>query len=66
MNYRHGSSLKQVVRQSQSTRNLPELIVMTEWEVNGPPPRLIFAVAEDHHSSYAAVAVANGWLIVQI
>jgi beta-lactamase regulating signal transducer with metallopeptidase domain len=66
MNYRHGSSLKQVVRQSQSTRNLPELIVMTEWEVNGPPPRLIIAVAEDHHPSYAAVAVANGWLIVQI
>ena len=35
---------------------------MTEWEVNGPPPRLIFAVAEDRRSSYAAVAVANGWL----
>jgi len=43
-----------------------ELIVLTEWEINAPPPRLIFAVAEDHHSSYAAVAVQTGWLIVQI
>jgi len=27
---------------------------------------MIFAVTEDHRSSYAAVVVANGWLIVQI
>jgi hypothetical protein len=42
------------------------LIVLTEWDINAPPPRLIFAVAEDHRSTYAAVAIANGWLIVQI
>lgn len=66
LNDRRGSSLKQGLRQNRSTQIQPELIVLTEWEFNAPPPRFIFAVAEDHHPSYAAVAVANGWLIVQI
>jgi len=66
LNDRRGSLLKQGPRQNRSTMNQPELIVLTEWEVNGPPPRLVFTVAENQRSSYAAVAVANGWLIVQI
>jgi hypothetical protein len=66
LNYRPGSSLKQDPRQKESIPNPPEFIVLTEWEVNAPPPRLIITVAEDHRSSYAAIAVANGWLIVQI
>jgi hypothetical protein len=40
--------------------------VLTEWEFTEPPPRLMFAVAQDHGPSYAAVAMPNGWLIVQI
>jgi beta-lactamase regulating signal transducer with metallopeptidase domain len=66
LNYRRGTSQKLNVRQAQPVSSPPEFIVLTEWEINAPLPRLIFAVAEDHHSSYAAVAVANGWLIVQI
>jgi len=66
LNDRRGSSLKQGLWQTHSTPNQPELIVLTEWDINAPPPRLIFAVAEDHRSTYAAVAIANGWLIVQI
>ena len=41
-------------------------VVLTEWDDNAPPPRLVIAVDQDHRSSYAAVAIANGWLIVQI
>jgi hypothetical protein len=64
-NYRRGTSRKLNVRQGQLVSSPPQFIVLTEWEINAPPPRLIFAVSEDHRS-YAAVAVANGWLIVQI
>jgi len=53
-------------RQNQPTPVPPEFIVLTEWEVNAPPPRLTITFAADHRSSYAAIAVANGWLIVQI
>ena len=41
--------------------------MLTEWNDTEPPPRLVFAVvARNRSSSYAAVAIANGWLIVQI
>jgi hypothetical protein len=66
LNYRRGTSQKLNVQLRQPVASPPEYIVLTEWEINAPPPRLILAVAEDRHSSYAAVAVANGWLIVQI
>jgi len=39
---------------------------LTEWDDDAPPPRVVIAVDRDHRSSYAAVAIANGWLIVQI
>ena len=41
------------------------LVVLTEWTDNGIPPHLVFAVATSR-VRYAAVPVANGWLIVQI
>jgi len=41
-------------------------VVLTGWEDSGPAPRIVLAVFEDRRSSYAAVALANGWLIVQI
>jgi hypothetical protein len=40
--------------------------VLTEWTDNGIPPHVVFAVAHDNLIRYAAVPVANGWLIVQI
>ena len=41
-------------------------VVLTEWGDEGVPPRVVFAVAQNSGVRYAAVAVANGWLIVQI
>lgn len=66
LNSRRGTSQKLNVNRRQPVSSPPEFIVLTEWEINAPPPRLIFSVAEHHRSSYAAVAVANGWLIIQI
>jgi hypothetical protein len=40
--------------------------VLTEWEDSASPPRVIITVFQDQRTSYAAIAVANGWLIVQI
>jgi hypothetical protein len=40
--------------------------VLTEWEAFEPPPRVLIFISQDRRSSYAAVAMANGWLIVQI
>jgi beta-lactamase regulating signal transducer with metallopeptidase domain len=45
-------------------------VVLTEWTDNGIPPHIpphvVFAVSPDNRIAYAAVPVANGWLIVQI
>jgi beta-lactamase regulating signal transducer with metallopeptidase domain len=41
-------------------------VVLTEWTDNGIPPHVVFAVSRDNRIAYAAVPVANGWLIVQI
>jgi len=41
-------------------------VVLTEWSGNGIPPRVVFAVTPNNRIAYAAVPVANGWLIVQI
>jgi len=66
LNHRRGTASMHFARQNQPTPVPPEFIVLTEWEVNAPPPRLTITFAADHRSSYAAIAVANGWLIVQI
>jgi hypothetical protein len=65
-NCRRGASQKLNMQPRKPVSSPAEFIVLTEWEINAPPPRLILAVAEDHRYSFAAVAVANGWLIVQI
>lgn len=41
-------------------------IVLTEWNDSEPPPRVVFAVDPVNRNSYAAVPIANGWLILQI
>jgi hypothetical protein len=40
--------------------------VLTEWQVLDAPPQLVIAVDHETQSRYAAVQIANGWLIVQI
>jgi hypothetical protein len=40
--------------------------VLTQWDESAPPPRLVIAVDQFQRPSYAAIATANGWLIVQI
>ncbi|MGA3069828.1 MAG: M56 family metallopeptidase [Terracidiphilus sp.] len=65
-NHRRPGAAKRNLRRSQSTPNQLAWVVLTEWDDAGPPPRLVIAVAEVHRSSYAAVAIADGWLIVQI
>jgi BlaR1 peptidase M56 len=41
-------------------------VVLTEWNDTMPPPHLMIAVDPVNRNSYAAVPIANGWLIVQI
>jgi len=41
-------------------------VVLTAWSDTETPPHLVFAVAQKNRTSYAAVPIANGWLIVQI
>jgi len=41
-------------------------VVLTEWSDTEAPPHLVFAVARSYRVTYAAVPIANGWLIVQI
>jgi beta-lactamase regulating signal transducer with metallopeptidase domain len=47
-----------------------EFFVLTEWTDTGVPPRVVFAVVQehrtDHESRFAAVATPSGWLIIQI
>jgi beta-lactamase regulating signal transducer with metallopeptidase domain len=41
-------------------------MVLTDWNDTLPPPHLLIAVDPVNRNSYAAVPIANGWLIVQI
>jgi hypothetical protein len=42
------------------------LVVLADWEDAQERPRLTIAIAPDDRFSFAAVAVADGWLLVQI
>lgn len=66
INRRPGTSLKQSRQLSRPAPNPDQFIVMTEWVVNAPQPRILFAVQQVDRFTYAAVPVAHGWLIVQI
>ncbi len=57
---------KRHVRRPLAHPNQTAWVVLTEWEDAGPPPRLVFTITQDHRSSYAAVTITNGWLIIQI
>jgi hypothetical protein len=66
LNRRRGTASMHIARQNQPAPGSPEFIVLTEWEDSAPSARLAITFAADHSSSYAAISVANGWLIVQI
>jgi hypothetical protein len=46
--------------------NQQTFVVLTEWTESEAPPHVVFAVDHYNRIAYAAVPVANGWLIVQI
>jgi beta-lactamase regulating signal transducer with metallopeptidase domain len=51
-------------RRAQESRQA--WIVLTEWSDTEAPPHVVFAVDPVNRNSYAAVPIANGWLIFQI
>jgi hypothetical protein len=57
------------VKQTIRPRIAPERqawLVLTDWNDSMPPPHLVIAVAPGDSSTYAAVPIAHGWLILQI
>jgi hypothetical protein len=61
---RQASQMKAVRKQS---RPRPQnLIVLTGWEEVAPQPRLRLTFSESTGSSYAAVPIGNGWLVIQL
>jgi beta-lactamase regulating signal transducer with metallopeptidase domain len=66
VNHRREAIAKRSVSQPQIFPDQATWVVLTEWDDDAPPPRVVIAVDQDRRSSYAAVAFANGWLIVQI
>jgi hypothetical protein len=64
--HHHSVAAKRNTRQPQPLPTQPDWVVLTEWEDSAPPARVVITVYQDQRNSYAAVAFANGWLIVQI
>ena len=60
------AAVKRTVRRPQSFPSKTASVVLTEWQDSVPPQSIIITVFQDQRTSYAAIAVANGWLIVQI
>lgn len=56
---------KRNVRPLEAFPNQTEWLVVTQWEEAGLPERIVITVARQNQT-FAAVATANGWLIVQI
>lgn len=65
-NHRRAVAEKQSEQPSQIFPDQAAWVVLTEWDDDAPPPRVVITVAQDSRSTYAAVAIADGWLIVQI
>jgi beta-lactamase regulating signal transducer with metallopeptidase domain len=60
------STVRHDVRRNPAPRQ-QVWVVLTEWRYTAAaPPPVVLAVARQHRTSYAAVQIANGWLIVQI
>lgn len=56
---------KRSVRQHY-VQNEQTWVVLAAWSDTETPPQMVFAVAQRNRASYAAVPIANGWLIIQI
>ena len=56
----------EMVRRPQVLPNQTAWLCSPSGKIPGRLRSVIIAVSQDHRSSYAAVAIANGWLIVQI
>ena len=65
-NHKRAAAVKRSMQPPQIFPDQADWVVLTEWDDDVPPPRVVITVARDYRSSYAAVAIANGWLIVQI
>jgi beta-lactamase regulating signal transducer with metallopeptidase domain len=65
-NHKRTAATKRSIQPPQIFADQADWVVLTEWDSDAPPPRVVITVARDYRSSYAAVAIANGWLIVQI
>jgi hypothetical protein len=51
----------------RTARPVPkQWVVLTRWKANSAQPRPVLALYEIPESSYAAVSVGNGWLILQL
>ncbi len=50
----------------RAVENREAWVVLTEWNDTEPPPHVVFAVDPVNRNSYAAVPIANGWVIFQI
>ncbi|MGA3046712.1 MAG: M56 family metallopeptidase [Terracidiphilus sp.] len=58
-------AVKHIVKQ-RAVQARQAWVVLTEWSDTEPPPHIVFAVDPVNRNSYAAVPVANGWVIFQI
>jgi len=58
------AAIKAVRRQSRPSPQ--NWVVLTSWRVVPASPRATFTVTEGTGSSYAAVPVGNGWLVIQL
>jgi len=58
-------AVKQAVKRQRDLRP-QNWVVLTEWRDGEPAEGMVIAVAQNQQTSYAAVQIADGWLIVQI
>ena len=65
--HRHAAAAKRNVSPRPAPiQSQQQWFVLTQWTEAEPPPRVVIAVDQYQRPSYAAIAIANGWLIVQI
>jgi hypothetical protein len=65
-NHKSNKTTKRNLRRSQVVPSRKAWVVLTDWQDTEPPAHLMITVFHDRQASYAAVPIANGWLIVQI
>jgi beta-lactamase regulating signal transducer with metallopeptidase domain len=61
----HAPSSKNTIRHQFRPKS-QNLLVLTEFDARPAQPRLTLAISESSESTYAAVPVGNGWLVIQL